>query len=249
MTVKAEPEEQGMTRSSGLVRVEIFSEDVGAEIAGAGVVDGLDEGDFGADGAAEIEPGGVVAEVLRDECAEDLVGVAADCGVDPGMALGELGGVAVDVDDLAGGNELLPIEAGLLEREAGAEGDEEIGLLHEDVGVAHAPGVGTAEVHWVRGVKAVRGVPGEHDGDAGGSELLLEGLGGIARDAGAEQEDRTLGSADAGDEVGEDGFGDGFEVRGECGMGVLRVVASTLAPWMSRGISRKTGPLRPWVPE
>ena len=91
--------------------------------------------------------------------------------------------------------------------------------MHEDVGVAHAPGVGTAEVHWVRGVEAVHGVPGEHDGDAGGSELLLEGLCGIARDAGAEQKDGTLGGADAGDEVGEDGFGDGFEVRGEGGDG------------------------------
>ena len=140
MTVKALPLEQGMTMSSaGGEGGEVLGEDVGGEEAGAGVVDGLDEGEVLLDLAAEGEPVGRVGRGGGEEVFENGVGVGAEGEGGGGVSLGELGGVAVDVDDLAGGNELLPVEAGLLQAEAGAEGDEEVGLLHEDVGVAHGP--------------------------------------------------------------------------------------------------------------
>ena len=91
------------------------------------------------------------------------------------MTFGEFGGVAIDLDDFADGDELLPVEAALLQAEAGAEGEEQVGLLEEDVGVAHAPGVGAAEVEGVIGGDAVDGVPGDHDAGCRGLQSSVVG--------------------------------------------------------------------------
>ena len=91
------------------------------------------------------------------------------------------------------------------------EGDEEIGLLDEDVGGALAPGIGaTGEERMVFG-DAVDAVPGEHERDAEGGEGPLELRGGLAGDAAANEEDGALRGAQEADDLIQGGLGDGLE--------------------------------------
>ena len=157
------------------------------------------------------------AEVGFGDGAEDFVGISADGSGDCGVAFGEFGGVAVYLDDFANRDELLPVEAALLKAEAGAESEEEIGLLEDDIGVTLAPCVGAAEVERVVGGDAVHGVPGGREGnaDVGESAAGEEGVGGGAVDAGSEEDDGALGGSEARGDAG-DGFGrDGREGWGK----------------------------------
>ena len=72
-------------------------------------------------------------EVLDQQPAQHLVGVAAAGLVHPRMALAQFAGIDLYLDQLGERRELLPVESGLLHAQARAQGDDQIGLLQQDV--------------------------------------------------------------------------------------------------------------------
>ena len=108
------------------------------------------------------------------------------------MTLFELGAVAFHLHYLADGDELLPVEAALLQAEPSTESDQQVSLLHDDIGRALAPGVGPSHKHWVCFGDAVDAVPGAHQGDSGLRKLVEERCCGLARDAPAYEQDGSL---------------------------------------------------------
>ena len=85
-------------------------------------------------------------EVLDQQPAQHLVRVAAAGLVHVRMAFAQFRGIDLNLDQVSERGKLLPVEAGLLHAQARPQGDDQIGLLQQDVAVAHTPSVRPAEV-------------------------------------------------------------------------------------------------------
>jgi hypothetical protein len=129
---------------------------------------------------------------LLDEVLDDEAGVADDRHV--GAAdLAELGRVDVGVDDLGLGGEVGDL-AGDPVVEAGAEGDQQVGLLHRHDGRVVAVHARHAEAQLVIVGERAAGHEGGDHRHLEQLRQLLEGLGGTGlQDAAPGVEDRLLG--------------------------------------------------------
>jgi hypothetical protein len=162
------------------------------------------------DSPAKSDPVIVVATIEGHKVEEDGICVGADGQGDAWMALGEFGGIRIDLYDIAGGYELLPVESGLLQTEPATEYGKNVCLLHEDIGVALAPSIRAAEIEWVSRVDAVGTVPSCHDRDAKFGERLSNLQRGLVIDTATDEDCGTLGGLQAlGDLDGEVRLGAG----------------------------------------
>ena len=166
------------------------------------MVDGFDERQRLTHRMAEVDPVSVVTKRNCHEAFEYCVGVSAERQGDLRMALGQLRLVAVHLNDFAGRHKLLPVESALLQRQPRTQRDQQVGLLQQDVAVAHAPGVRAAEVHRMLRAQAIHGVPRQHYRHARGGKLHLQPGGGRTVDARTQQQHRALRHLDALDKAG-----------------------------------------------
>ena len=126
---------------------------------------------------AEGQPITMIAEGVLQQRRQEATGIGLEAGGQVWIGLGQLSGVDVDLDHLAEGHELAPIEAGLLQTQPGPHGQHQIGLLKDQVAGTLPPGIRTARIVGVIRRVAIGSIPGGHDRQVQGRELRLQGAG------------------------------------------------------------------------
>ena len=173
----------------------------------------------------------MIAEASAQQPAKDIVRVATHTDCELRMTLLQLRFIAIHLDDLTGGNELLPVEAALLHGQPCAQRDQQVCLLQQHVAVPHAPGVRAAEVCRMARIQTIRGIPRQHDRDTGLPKQRSKLCCRIAIDARAEQKDGALRPLDAFGKTLDFRIGDRWELcleRRNGGVECLRIHLRTL---------------------